>query len=199
MKTRNIPLKVFTVITALIILSGCSHNIQLTPDLTSLREVKTGPVIDKNVAYFISQENHLKQVTTPGGGGDKVTYKPYADTEVALNTVLSKMFSRVYSLNSVDDQQYIDDKNISYIFVPKLTTNSSSSSMLTWPPTNFTISLSCEALDSTGNSVWQKTVESSGDADFNEFKSDFSLAARRASEEAFRMLLNEINNADFYK
>jgi hypothetical protein len=121
MKTRNIPLKIFTVITA------------------SLREVKTGPVIDKNVAYFISQENHLKQVTTPGGGGDKVTYKPYADTEVALNTVLSKMFSRVYSLNSVDDQQYIDDKNISYIFVPKLTTNSSSSSMLTWPPTNFTI------------------------------------------------------------
>ena len=119
MKTWNLPLNIFTAITALIVLSGCSHNIQLTPDLTSLRYVQTGPVIDKNVAYFISQEDLSKQVTTSGGGGDKVTYKPYADTEVVLNTVLSKMFSRVYSMNSIDDQQYISDKNISFIFVPK--------------------------------------------------------------------------------
>lgn len=199
MKTWKLPLKICAALTTLAVLSGCSHNIQLTPDLASLRDVQTGPVIDKNVAYFISQEDLLKQVTTPGGGGDKVTYKPYADTEAALNTVLSKMFTRVYSMNSIDDQQYISDKNISFIFVPKLLTNSSSKSAFTWPPTEFTIKMSCEALDNTGRVVWQKSIESSGNAKFSEFKSDFSLAARRASEEAFSALLNEIKNADFYE
>lgn len=177
---------------SLVVVSGCSHNIQLTPDLAKLRQLETNTSIEKNVAYYISQENKNKQVTTPGGGGDKVTYKPYADSEAALNTVLSRIFSRVYSIKSIDDTQYINEKNISFIFIPELTTNSSSSSALTWPPTEFTMNLACKAVNTDGEVVWEKTIESVGNSEFSEFKSDFSLSARRASESLFADFLKEV-------
>jgi hypothetical protein len=46
-----------------------------------------------------------------------------------------------------------------------------------------------------GADVWEKTVTATGNAEFSEFKSDFSLSARRASEEAFQKMLIEISNA----
>ena len=199
MSSNIFSLKLHLVVVSLIILSGCAHNIQLTPDMAKLRQVETSASIDKNVAYYISAEDKLKKVTTAGGGGDKVTYKPYADSEGALNTILSKMFSRVYSISAIDDHEFIREKNISFIFVPQIITNSSSSSVFTWPPTEFTISLSCEAYDGNGGVIWKKTVESKGNAEFGEFKSDFSLAARRASAEAFTALLNEISKAEIFK
>jgi len=196
MQLNFISLKIYLVFVSLIVLSGCAHNIQLTPDLAKLRQAESNSVIDKNVAYYISVEDKVKQVTTPGGGGDKVTYKPYADTEAALNTVLSKVFQRVYSISSIDDTKYINEKNISFIFVPKIITNSSSNSLFTWPPTEFTINLTCKALNTKGQTIWEKTLQSKGNAEFSEFKSDFSLAARRASEALFAELLREIANAE---
>lgn len=192
MKLNITSLKVCAALFSLVILSGCAHNIQLNPDLAKLREIETSPVIDKSVGYYISVENKQKKVTTPGGGGDKVTYKPYADTEGALNTVLSKIFSRVYSINSVDDTKYISEKDISFIFIPEIITNSSSSSAFTWPPTEFTINLSCKAIDSNGLTIWEGTIQSKGNAEYSEFKSDFSLAARRASENIFESLHEEL-------
>jgi len=196
MQLNFISLKIYLVFVSLIVLSGCAHNIQLTPDLAKLRQAESNSVIDKNVAYYISVEDKVKQVTTPGGGGDKVTYKPYADTEAALNTVLSKVFQRVYSISSIDDTKYINEKNISFIFVPKIITNSSSNSLFTWPPTEFTINLTCKALNTKGQTIWEKTLQSKGNAEFSEFKSDFSLAARRASEALFAELLREIAKAE---
>jgi hypothetical protein len=171
----------------------------LTPDIEKLRQVEVSSTIDKNVAYYISVEDKEKEVTTPGGGGDKVTYKPYADSEAALNTILSKIFSRVYSVNSINDHEYIKKKKISFIFVPKIITNSSSSSLLTWPPTEFTINLTCQAFDENGSVIWEQTVDSKGSAEFSEFKSDFSLAARRASMEVFAALQSEISKEDTFK
>lgn len=196
MKIKYISRKLYLIITALTLLSGCAHNIQLTPDLAKLRSVESNTAIDKNVAYYISTEDKVKEVTTPGGGGDKVTYKPYADTESALNTVLSKMFSKVYSIKSVEDKKFISEKNINFIFIPKIITNSSSSSLVTWPPTEFTISLSCKVIDAEGNTIWDKTLHSKGSAEFSEFKSDFSLSARRASETVFMNLLEEISKEE---
>ena len=192
MKFKFTSLKRCVVLVALVVLSGCAHNIQITPDLAKLRNIESNSVIDKNVAYYISTENKQKQVTTPGGGGDKVTYKPYSDIEGALNAVLSNIFSRVYSINSVDDTKYISEKNISFIFIPEIVTNSSSSSAFTWPPTEFTINLFCKAIDAKGLTIWEKTIQSKGNAEFSEFKSDFSLAARRASETLFEDLHKEL-------
>lgn len=192
MQSIFIKWKFYIFVASLFVLSGCAHDIQMNPNLNSLRQTELNSVIDKNVAYFISIENKEKQVTTPAGGGDKVAYKPYADSEGALITVLSKVFSKVYSISSIDDTKYINEKNISFIFIPEILTNSSSSSSFTWPPTEFTIILSCKAINTKGLTIWEKTFQSKGNAEFSEFKSDFSLAARRASETLFVDLLKEI-------
>jgi hypothetical protein len=43
--------------------------------------------------------------------------------------------------------------------------------------------------------VWQKKVTGQGQAEFSEFKHDFSLAARRASKQAFQNLQQAISAA----
>lgn len=178
-----------------IFLGACSHNIQLTPPLDDIRGIDVTNRVGKNVGYYISEEDKKKEVTTPGGGGDDVSYFPYQDTEAALNTILSKVFSRVYSIKNINDVGYQTEKNISYIVKPVIKTDSSSSSFMTWPPTKFTFDLSLTAVDLKGNSVWQKTVSATGEAEFDEFKSDFSLSARRATDNAFQEMLHALINA----
>lgn len=180
-------------------LGGCSHAINITPPVTSMNSVDVGEKVDKDVAYYISNEDKNKKVTTPGGGGDKVSYKPYADTEVALNVMLSKVFKKVYSLKDINDKAYIADNGISYIFKTDMKTDSSSSSPFTWPPTSFTYELTCTAVDASGANVWSKTVKSVGNAEFDEFKHDFSLSARRATEDAYKKMLMEIATSPEFK
>ncbi|MFT5722341.1 MAG: hypothetical protein ACI9W6_002670 [Motiliproteus sp.] len=186
-------IKNLAVLASLVVISGCAHNIQISPDLEKIRQVRPMVTIDKNVAYYISAANKEKEVTTPGGGGETVVYKPYADSEGALNTVLSNQFSRVYSLDSIYNKKYLHEKNISYIFIPEITTNSSSSSTFTWPPTEFTINLFFKALDQEGNIILEKDLTSTGNAEFSEFMDDFPLAARRSSELLFIELSKEIS------
>lgn len=192
--TKHISL----LIISLIIISGCARNIQINPDLANIRSLETNTVSEKTVAYYISEEDLTREVITPGGGGDKVKYKPYADTRGALNAALLKKFSKVYSIDSLDNKAFIIEKNISYIFVPHLATNSSSSSLFTWPPTEFTIKLECNALDKNGSTAWNTTINSIGNATFSEFKKDFSLAGRRASEYAFKSLLKELDQSEIF-
>ncbi|KKD60610.1 hypothetical protein RN22_09910 [Grimontia sp. AD028] len=181
------------------VLGGCSHAIQISPPIENITSVNVENKIDKSVAYHISSEDRVKSVTTPGGGGDDVTYKPYADTEVALNAMLSRVFSKVYSLEDGDNKAFIADKNISYVFSTQVKTDSSSDSAFTWPPTDFTYELTCSAVDSSGANVWSKTVTSQGKAEFDEFKHDFSLSARRATEDAYKKMLQEIAAAPEFR
>ena len=190
------------IIIALIgIISGCAHGIQLTPNLEDLHntDVEVENKINKNVAYYISQQDMDTEVITPGGGGDKVKYYPYRDTEAALDTMLSKVFNHVYSIPLIKQAAFIQEKNISYIFKPSIKTDSSSGSFLTWPPTHFTFELTCTATDLSGNEVWSKKVKAEGNAEYGEFKEDLSLSARRASEEAFKLMLAELLNANYFK
>ncbi len=180
----------------LIALAGCSHSIQLTPPLDSIRNIDLQRKIDKNVGYYISISDRNKEVTTPGGGGDDVKYFPYKETESALNTMLSRVFSKTYSIKDLNDSQFYLEKDISYIFKPTIKTSSSSSSAFTWPPTEFTFELTCTAVNPGDRIIWNKTVSATGNAEFSEFKSDFSLSARRASEKAFQKMMVEISNAN---
>ncbi|WP_415225674.1 hypothetical protein [Psychromonas sp.] len=187
--TKNIK---FLAVIFAFILSGCSHQIQLNPEM---KEFTNSDIkIDKTVGYFIAKADIDKSVTTPGGGGDSVTYKPYKDTETVLYTVLINKFEDVYKIDSLEDKQFITENNIQYVFIPKLVTNSSSDSAFTWPPTNFTISLSCQAIENGKDVVWEKTIDVEGNAEFDEFKTDFSLSARRATEKAFVKLAEELEN-----
>jgi hypothetical protein len=172
-------------VVAVLVCTGCAHPILTTPDLVDLKHENV-EMIDKNVGYYISPDDRKKQVITPGGGGDKISYYPYKELEPALQKTLSNVFRRVYSLPSPDDAQFIQEKAIIYVFTPTIATNSSSDSIVTWPPTKFTVVLACKAVDSGGKTLWEKQFTGEGAAEFDEFKSDFSLAAKRASQSAFK-------------
>ncbi|WP_321777167.1 hypothetical protein [Sulfurimonas sp.] len=73
-----------TSIVAITLLSGCSHKISISPSLEDIRETKVEKKVDVNVGYYISKHNKQLKVTTSGGGGDKVEYTPYKDTEGAF-------------------------------------------------------------------------------------------------------------------
>lgn len=180
------------VVLLALLISGCAHQIEINPDMANINQVENKS--EKIVGYYISEENKKKKVTTPGGGGDKISYLPYSDLESAFYTALSSKYKDVYSVKSLDESDFINDKGIALIFVPEIETNSSSDSMMTWPATDFSIKLTCKAVDANGELVWEKTVESTGQAEFDEFKSDFSLSARRASEKAINLLVEELNN-----
>ena len=177
---------------------GCAHPIVLTPDLAALDRTTVTP-IRKNAGYYISPSERAKEVTTAGGGGDKVRYFPYKELEPALQKVLSNLFERAYSMPNASDAAFIADKHISFVFVPEIDTKSSSSSMLTWPPTSFTIYLNCTATDPSGKTLWQKRIEATGQAEFSEFKADFSLSAKRAAQKAFGELQRELNSAPEFR
>lgn len=151
--------------------------------------------VDYAVGYHISPTILDMAVETPGGGGDDVTYTPYKDTESALFTVLSKKFKDVYQVKSLNDSSFIKDNEIKLVFVPTITTNSSSSSFLTWPPTSFTVDLDVKAIDSKGDIVWRDSAFATGEAEFSEFQADFGLAAKRATEEAFMILAKKLANS----
>jgi hypothetical protein len=168
----------------MLVCAGCAHPIVITPDLAELKSQDTEE-IDKNVGYYISKEDREKKVITSGGGGDKVSYYPYKELESALQQTLSNVFRRVYPLQSQNDTQAIEAHGIAYIFTPTISTNSSSDNVLMWPPTNFTVALACKAVNRESKTIWEKQFTGDGVAEFADYKSDFSLAAKRASLSAF--------------
>ncbi|WP_072682082.1 hypothetical protein [Arcobacter sp. LA11] len=188
--------KISSLVIVILFITGCTHKIEMTPNVEKITDsVSIYNTKNYNVAYNIKRYDQASYVVTPGGGGDKVGYTPYADTELAFRSVLVKIFKKVYKLDSISNKKFISEKDIKYIFTYNLKTNSSSDSMMTWPPTKFTISLNCKAIDNNGKNIWEKTFYDEGTASFDEFKNDFSLSAKRASEKVFSKMLIEINNS----
>ena len=191
-------ISVITALVAVMFASGCAHMINVTPPANTISPEGITKV-DKTVGYYISKEQRALLVTSKGGGGDKVTYHPYAELEPTLNQVLSNVYTKVVPLAAINDKAELASKQIAYVFAPVITTTSKSSSALTWPPTNFTVTIACTAADGSGANVWNKTLTGTGDAVFEDFKHDFSLAARRASKDAFNQLQKEIVSAPALK
>lgn len=170
------------------VLSGCAHSIAVTPDAAKLPTRDNIKPSENVVGYYISDEERSRRVVTPGGGGDKVEYAPYKELEPGIFRVLNNVFSNVHVLKSEGDTAYLTDNRIAFVIRPQITTNSSSNSAFTWPPTDFTVTINIKAVDSMGKTVWQDEVVGQGKAEFSEFKSDFSLSAKRASEQALTQL-----------
>jgi len=186
------------LIPTILLLTACAHTIQITPDSDKLRAA-TPPSSTLSVAYYISPSDKTKQVTSPGGGGDKISYLPYKDAEAPLNIILSNLYKNVFTAPSATDKDFIAGKKITYVFSPTITTTSSSSSAFTWPPTDFSMTIECAALDADGREVWRDKVTGTGHAEFSEFKADFPLAAKRATEDAFRKLQEKISSSALAK
>ncbi|MGA3157699.1 MAG: hypothetical protein ABSE43_09035, partial [Steroidobacteraceae bacterium] len=105
-----------------------------------------------------------------------------------LYKMLSNVFTSVTVLSGPNDAAGIAKNAVVYVIVPRITTSSSSSGLLTWMATDFTVDLTCNISEASGH--WIANIESSGDghAVFAELKSNFSLAGERA---ALAALANE--------
>ncbi|MFN5542632.1 MAG: hypothetical protein ACK499_10055 [Betaproteobacteria bacterium] len=184
----NPTMKNLLAIGAMLLITGCAHSVRITPDSANLPTAEGITRSTKTVGYVMTDEERNRRVITPGGGGDKIEYAPYKELEAGLFRVLNNVFANVHPLRSVDEQSSIAEKGITLVFRPTIATNSSSSSLFTWPPTAFEVIIEIKAMDTGGKLLWADTISGKGNAEFAEFKSDFSLAAKRASEAALKQL-----------
>lgn len=177
-------IKLVSSLFAAAVLVGCAHPIMMTPDVAKIERDAASQPIRKDVAYFIADDLRNREVTTPGGGGDKVSYVPYRDIETGFYKMLTNVFGNVTKLKSPADMEAIKKNNVAYVITPTVVTNSSSPSPFTWPPTQFYVELTCDITDAAGNKVVSPKVMGEGRAEFDEFKSDFSLSAKRGAQDA---------------
>jgi hypothetical protein len=169
------------------LMTGCAHPVSVTASDFNKIKASSDTKIQKSVGFYIAAEDFNREVTTAGGGGDKVSYKPYKDLEPGLYKALSEVFASVSKLDSPKAGD-----NINLVIIPKITTNSSSDSMLTWPPTLFTVELTCKVTDKAGADITEVKAQGTGRAEFSEFKSDVSLSAKRAAQEAMVNLVKAL-------
>ena len=179
---------IFSTIT---ILGACAHPITINPSTTPQRS-EDRSYSTKIAGYVMTDADRAKQVTTEGGGGDKVNYFPYKDLEKGIRDVLKSLYSDVVLLRSPSDFEAIKRDGVGIVFAPEIYTSSNSDSAFTWPPTQFAIDLSSTVTDATGNMLARVRVSGQGAASFSEFKEDFGLAGRRAAQDAFKKLIAEI-------
>lgn len=174
----------------LALLTACAHPIGIGPIETPVRnEAGLNP---KKVAYVMTDADRGKEVTTPGGGGDKVTYFPYRDLEKALRDALRAVYADVFVIKSGTDKEAIQGFGVSYVFTPEITTTSESPSPFTWPPTKFGIDLTCKVTDAEGRLLTQVRAQGNGAAEYTEFMKDFGLAGRRAASQVSEQLKQEV-------
>lgn len=165
-------------------LSGCAHSIAISPNLSDIQGQKNARQLPYKVGYYISPEQKALEVTTPGGGGDKVSYHPYGDLEPALYFTLSQSFDAVEKLDTAVPENH----DVDFVLIPTIKTNSSSTGVFTWPPTDFSVELSCSITRADGTPVDQIQVTGKGHAEYSEFIHDFSLSGKRASEDMLTQL-----------
>ena len=175
-------LRRWAVVLCALVLTACAHPISIAPDLSKL-EAPASPPKQGTVGLYISPEDRARQITTPGGGGDKVSYFPYRDLESGIFKVLGNVYERVIVVSSPTDIEGLVKGGVSVVARPQITTQSSSESAFTWPPTFFQVQLSCTITDISGTKIVETFVTGTGNAEFSEFKSDYSLAGKRASHD----------------
>lgn len=185
-------LKFAAAATTVALLAACAHPISL--EATKVPARVESSLVAKKVGYVISDADKAREVTTPGGGGDKVSYYPYRDMERSIRGALQAVYQDVTSLKSATDLGSVKEAGVAYVFTPEITTTSSSPSPFTWPPTRFSAEVSCTVTDAQGAMVARVRANGEGAAEFDEFKSDFSLSARRAVADVVEKLALEIRS-----
>lgn len=191
-------MRIFPILILFIVLSGCTHSINITPDLQSLVKPQ-GDYIQATAGYYITSYDRERQVISPGGGGDKISYYPYKELEPALQKILYNLFQDVKRLEFSPTPEYLKANGITFAFLPEITTDSNSDSIFTWPPTSFTLNLSCKAFSEDGKVIWERKYTGVGTAEFSEFKAEFGLAAKRASQKVFYEMLNDLSRATEFR
>ena len=179
-------------ISTALVLTSCAHAITIDPgpSQTSYQN-KLSP---KKVGYVITDTDKNKQVISAGGGGDKVSYYPYRDIERPIREALKSIYTDVYAIASISEVDTIKKDEVTIIFTPVISTTSNSSSILTWPPTDFTINFNCAVVDAAGSPITNLTLTGIGQSQFSEFSAarDGGLSGRRAAGDLSEKLRQEI-------
>ena len=179
-------------ISTALVLTSCAHAITIDPgpSQTSYQN-KLSP---KKVGYVITDTDKNKQVISAGGGGDKVSYYPYRDIERPIREALKSIYTDVYAIASISEVDTIKKDEVTIIFTPVISTTSNSSSILTWPPTDFTINFNCAVVDAAGTPITNFTLTGIGQSQFSEFSAarDGGLSGRRAAGDLSEKLRQEI-------
>ena len=126
---------------------------------------------------------------TAGGGSDKIRYFHYRDMEPGFYKALAEVFRGVSKVKDPKNTDDLRQNGIALLIVPEIKTTSSSPSPFTWPPTQFSVTLTCIVTDAMGKQVQKLSVTGNGKAEFDEFKSNFALAAVRATNDALAKLV----------
>ncbi len=174
----------------LLIFSGCVHEISIAPELSEIQ--KTRPVtIHRTVAYYIPPELYKLSVTTPGGNNDELQYSPYKDTEPSLKKVLENVFTKVYKIDSLDDEK-IKKHNIQFVFTPSIETMSFSNSNVDWEPTKFNMILKVKVLKADKKELFTTYAQGKGIANFGRYQDNPTYAIEIASRSALLQFQDEI-------
>lgn len=181
------------LVTVALWLGGCAHPITMSPNMTAISGM-VEKKIDQRVGLLITDADRQIQVTTPGGGGDKVSYFPYRDLEPALYFALSESFASVTRVSSLSDPKVAAER-LHFVVKPNIQTTSFSDSVLTWPPTVFTIELVAKVNNPAGSPVTDIRVMGEGRASFDEFKGQHGLSASRAAEDTVKKFIRAIGSS----
>lgn len=182
-----------------LVLAGCAHPIQITPDTTRLERVSTTPDrLAVKAGYYIPPEVESVEITTQGGGGDNVRYYPYRDMASGFQKMLSNVFENVVKLASPADKSVLVRDGINYVIVPSVVTSSGGSGLFTWPPTNFSVDLTSQIRSTDGKLIASPRVIGTGSADTGERLSEHGIAGRRAMEDALMKMQSALFEANFH-
>lgn len=176
-----------------LLIGGCAHSINISPDISAVAKTQQAKS-PKSIGYYFS-ESLEKEVTTSAGGGDQVKYKPYRDLATGIYSMYSNLFSGVTQLSS---QAEVASAKVDYIATVDISTSSSSPSLVTWPPTVFTLDLTTNITDTKGNTLSNLRASGEGRAEFSEFKSDHGLSGKRASQDALNKMQDLVFSAPFF-
>ncbi len=172
---------------ACLVFTGCAHSIVISANPASIvREPGLPSRIDAKVGYFIPDNLQNVEVQTPGGGGDSVQYYPYRDLEPAFGNMLGNVYQSVAKLSATSDAKLLSDDGVKYVITPKVLTNSSSASGLRWPPTDFSVDLTCDVHRANGKLIASPRVVGIGHYAVPAIiiGSDMGTAGKRAMEDA---------------
>lgn len=172
------------------VLVGCAHPISVGTDTAPARVEAN--LIQKKVAYTMTDAQRAAEAITPGGGGDRISYFPYRDLERSIREALRAVYQDVVVIPSASDAAAIQASGAALVFTPEIRTDSGSPSPFTWPPTYFTTDVSCVVTDPAGVEVTRVKASGRGEAEFSEFKGEFGLSAKRAATAMAAQLSSEI-------